>query len=296
MVSFHFTIMPDVNIWLLVGAGLIAGFLGSMLGLGGGFLMVPIITLGSSIPIQFAIGSSLVSIVVNACTATSVYINHHMTNLKLGLLLSTMLIPGAAAGAYLAAILPAEALMIAFGILLLYIAWSMVPRRKKPLSPEEIEAQNTKFEKSHAPHAWLDDSYYDPALGREVKYQVHRPITGMVTSFFGGALSSLLGIGGGIVNVPVMHGLMKIPDKATIATSSILLAFTTMTGALIYAHNGYIVPYLVAPLCIGVYIGARLGAALTRRVKGSVLFIVLSVFLALTAVSMVLKGLSFLGG
>lgn len=288
--------MPDVNIWLLAGAGLIAGFLGSMLGLGGGFLIVPIITLGSGIPIQFAIGSSLVSIVVNACTATSIYIKHHMTNLKLGLLLSTMLIPGAAAGAYLGSILPSQVLTIIFGVLLLYIAWSMVPRKQKQFSPEQIEEQNTVFEKLHAPHAWLDDSYYDPALGREVSYKVHRPLTGMVTSFFGGALSSLLGIGGGIVNVPVMHGLMKIPDKATIATSSILLAFTTMTGALIYASNGYIVPYLVAPLCIGVYLGARLGAALAHRVKGQVLLVILSIFLVLTAISMVLKGLSLLGG
>ena len=281
--------MPDVNIWLLAGTGLMAGFLGSMLGLGGGFLIVPIITLGSGIPIQFAIGSSLVSIVVNACTATSVYIKNHMTNLKLGLLLSTMLIPGAAIGAYIGAILPAQVLTILFGILLLYIAWNMLPKKQRPAADATAQSQEK------ARDSWLDDSYYDPALGREVSYQVKRPLTGMVTSFFGGIVSSMLGIGGGIINVPVMNRLMNIPDKATVGTSTILLAFTTMTGSLIYAHNGYIVPYLVAPLCIGVYIGARLGAALAHRVKGSVLLITFAIFLVLTAASMILKALHILG-
>ena len=288
--------MPDVSIWLLAGTGLFAGLFGSMFGLGGGFLIIPILTLASGIPIQFAIGSSLVSIVINSCTATSVYISNHMTNLKLGLLLCIMLIPGAMVGAVLGTRLPAAVLTFIFGVLLIYIAYTMLPKNQRQPSVEPIQTQDATSERSHASHAWLDDSYYDPALGYEVSYQVHHPLAGLITSFFGGVLSSMLGIGGGIINVPVMHKLMQVPDKATVATSSIMLAFTTMTGSMVYAFNGFIVPYLVAPLCIGVYIGARLGAELARRVKGPLIMILFSVLMVLTSISMMLKALNIIGG
>ena len=117
----------------------------------------------------------------------------------------------------------------------------------------------------------------------------------MVTGFFGGVISSLLGVGGGIINVPVMNQLMKVPLKATIATSSLLLCFTTMTGSLIYVFNGYVVPYIVAPLIISVYLGARLGATLAHRTRGTVLITVYSVFLVLTSIIMILKALNVFG-
>ncbi|MCX6008273.1 MAG: sulfite exporter TauE/SafE family protein [Chloroflexi bacterium] len=289
--------MPvDVNIWILAGTGFTAGLLGSMLGVGGGFLIVPILTLALGIPIQYAIGSSLVSIVINACTATGVYISKHMTNLKLGLLLACTLVPGAVAGAFLGAKLSSTVLTIIFGILMLYVAYSMVPKKQHKLTEDQIEAKKLVSEKSHARHAWLDDSYFDPAVNEEISYQVHRPAIGMVTGFFGGMISSMLGVGGGIINVPVMNQLMKVPVKATIATSSLLLCFTTMTGSLIYAYNGYVLPYLIAPLCISVYIGAMLGATIAHRVHGKVLTTVFAIFLILTAGLMILRALNVMGG
>jgi uncharacterized membrane protein YfcA len=289
--------MPvDVNIWILAGTGFTAGFLGSMLGIGGGFMIVPILTLALGIPIQYAIGSSLVSIVINACTATGVYIRKHMTNLKLGLLLACTLVPGAVVGAFLGAKLSSTALSIIFGVLMLYVAYSMIPKKPRKLTEEQVEAQKLVSEKSHDRHAWLDDSYFDPAVNEEISYQVHRPVTGMVTGFFGGVLSSMLGVGGGIINVPVMNQLMKVPVKATIATSSLLLCFTTMTGSLIYAYNGYVLPYLIAPLCISVFIGARLGATIAHRVHGKVLTMVFAIFLILTAGLMILRALNVIGG
>jgi len=289
--------MPvDVNIWILAGTGFAAGFLGSMLGVGGGFMIVPVLTLALGIPIQYAIGSSLVSIVVNACTATGVYIRKHMTNLKLGLLLSTTLIPGSVAGAFIAANLSSNILTIIFSILLFYVAYTMVPKKQRTLSEEELAARSTVKEKDHASHAWLDDSYYDPAVNEEISYRVHRPVFGMVTGFFGGILSSMLGIGGGIISVPVISQVMKVPIKATIATSSLLLCFTTMTGSLIYAFNGYVLPYLIAPLCISVFIGARLGAAISHRSRGRVLMISFAILLALTAILMILRAFNITGG
>jgi uncharacterized membrane protein YfcA len=288
--------MPaDVNIWVLAGTGFAAGLLGSMLGVGGGFIIVPVLTLALGLPIQYAIGSSLVSIVINACTATSVYIRGHMTNLKLGLLLSCTLVPGAVAGAFLAAGLSSPVLTIIFGALMVYVAYLMMPKKQKRLTPEQVAAATVVHEKEHAPHAWLDGWYYDPSVDQEIAYQVHRPMAGMATGFLAGIISSLLGIGGGIINVPVMNQLMKVPLKATIATSSLLLCFTTMTGSLIYVFNGYVVPYIVAPLIISVYLGARLGATLAHRSRSALLMWAFTVFLAITAVVMILKALKVLG-
>jgi len=285
--------MPaDINIWVLAGTGFGAGLLGAMLGVGGGFIIVPVLTLALGLPIQYAIGSSLVSIVINACTATSVYIRNHMTNLKLGMLLSCTLVPGAVAGAFLAARLSSPVLTIIFGLLMICIAYLMWPRKQRRLSPVEAEAARLVHEKEHASHAWLDGCYYDPAVNEEIAYQVHRPSVGMVTGFFGGVISSLLGIGGGIINVPVMNRLMKVPVKATIATSSLLLCFTTMTGSLIYAFNGFVIPYVIAPLIISVYLGARLGATFAHRARSTALMVIFTVFMLITAVIMILKALN----
>jgi len=288
--------MPvDVNIWILGGTGFVAGLLGSMLGVGGGIIIVPVLTLALGLPIQYAIGSSLISIVINACTATGVYIRAHMTNLKLGLLLSCALVPGAVAGAFLAARLSSPILTIIFGALMVYVAYLMMPKRPRRQTPEQLSASAKVQEKEHATHAWLDGCYFDPAVNQEIAYQVHRPVTGMVTGFFAGVISSLLGIGGGIINVPVMNRLMKVPLKATIATSSLLLCFTTMTGSLIYVFNGYVVPYIVAPLIISVFLGARLGASLAHRSRSTLLMWAFAIFLGITAVLMIVKALNILG-
>ena len=288
--------MPaDVNIWMLAGAGFIAGLLGSMLGVGGGFIIVPVLTLALGLPIQYAIGSSLVSIVINACTATGVYIRLHMTNLKLGLLLSCTLIPGAVAGAFLAARLSSPVPTIIFGAVMAYVAYLMMPKKQRRLTSEQVEAARAIHEKEHAPHAWLDGCYYDPSVNEEIAYQVHRPVTGLVTSFFAGIISSLLGIGGGIVNVPVLYQFMKVPLKAAIATSSVMLCFTTMTGSFVYALNGYVVPYVVAPLIISAFLGARLGSSLAHRSRSVLLMWAFTFFLAVTSVIMILKALNIVG-
>ncbi|MGD0856706.1 MAG: sulfite exporter TauE/SafE family protein [Dehalococcoidia bacterium] len=281
----------DVNIWILAVTGFGAGLLGSMMGVGGGIIIVPVLTLTMGIPIQYAIGGSLVSIVTNALTATSIFIRKNMTNLKLGILLATTLVPGAVVGALLATRLSSTVLILIFGILLLYVAYTMIPKKQRKLTEEQIELQKLVLEKSHARHAWLDDSYYDPAVNEEISYQVHRPQVGVITGFFGGIISSMLGVGGGIINVPVMSLIMKVPIKATIATSSLLLCFTTMTGSMVYALNGYVLPQIIAPLTIGVYFGSMLGSSVAHKVHGLLLSRIFTVIIVLTAITMFLKAL-----
>jgi len=276
----------------LAGTGLIAGLVGSMLGVGGGFIIVPILTLALHLPIQVAIGSSLVAIVANACTAAGTYTKAGMTNVKLGLLLETTTIPGAIIGGFAAAFIAPSILSALFGLVLIYVAYTMVTRR------HFISADNQSGDYLHLSepvkisdnmYGSLTDSYYDQNLNKVVSYKVTHIPTGLGTSFLSGILSSLLGIGGGIINVPVMHLVMGVPMKAAIATSIFMIALTAATGAFIYQYYGNIYPLIIAPLIISIVIGARIGVELTQKVRGLVLRRIFGILLFLVAILMFLK-------
>jgi uncharacterized membrane protein YfcA len=275
-----------INLWALGGTGLVAGLLGSALGVGGGVFIVPILTLALHLPIQVAIGSSLVAIVANACTAASVYTKARLTNVKLGLLLETATIPGAIIGGLAVAFIAPSILSALFGLVLLYVAYTMVVRRNF-MSEDVPSADNSVAPDSLS--SSLANSYYDQNLGKVVTYKATRVPAGLGAGFFAGVLSSLLGIGGGIIKVPVMHLVMGLPMKAAIATSTLMIAITTTVGALLYHYYGYIYPFIVAPLVIGIVIGAIFGVELAQRAGGILLRRIFGVFLFLVAVLMFLK-------
>jgi uncharacterized membrane protein YfcA len=275
-----------LNLWALGGTGLVTGLLGSALGVGGGVLIVPILTLAFHLPIHVAIGSSLVAIVANSCTAAGIYTKARLTNVKLGLLLETATVPGAIIGGLAAAVIAPSILSALFGLVLLYVAYTMVVRRHL-MSEDVLPADN-----SVAPNnlsSSLANSYYDQNLGKVVTYKVTHTPAGLGASFFAGVLSSLLGIGGGIIKVPVMNLVMGLPMKAAIATSAFMIAITTTVGALIYHYYGNIYPFIVAPLIIGVVIGARLGVELAQRARGILLRRIFGAFLFLAALLMFLR-------
>jgi uncharacterized membrane protein YfcA len=279
-----------LNLWALGGTGLVAGLFGSALGVGGGVFIVPILTLALHLPIHVAFGSSLVAIVANACTAAGIYTRARLTNIKLGLLLETTTIPGAIIGGLAVAVIAPSILSALFGLVLLYVAYTMVTRRhlmsEDVLSEDDsVASDNT----SNSLSSTLASSYYDQNLGKVVTYKVTHVPVGLGAGFFAGVLSGLLGIGGGTIKVPVMHLVMGLPMKATIATSTLMIAITATAGALIYHYNGYIYPFIVAPLVIGVVIGAILGTELTKRAGGILLRRIFGVFLFLVALLMFLK-------
>jgi uncharacterized protein len=292
MLLFLITLLDEVNLWALGGVGLVAGLLGSMLGVGGGVIIVPILTLALHLPIQVAVGSSLVAIVANACTAAGIYTKARLTNIKLGLLLETATIPGAIIGGFAAAFIAPSILSALFGLVLIYVAYTMITRQhfiSADTQPDDhlhlAEPGNISDKLSSA----LTNSYHDQNLDEVVTYKVTRIPVGLGTSFFAGILSSLLGIGGGIVNVPVMHMVMGVPMKAAIATSTFMIALTAATGAFIYQYYGNIYPFIIAPLIIGIVIGARIGVELTQRAGGLVLRRIFGVLLFLVAILMFLK-------
>ena len=279
-----------LNLWALGGTGLVAGLLGSALGVGGGVLIVPILTLAFHLPIHVAIGSSLVAIVANSCTAAGIYTKARLTNVKLGLLLETATIPGAIIGGLAVAVIAPSILSALFGLVLLYLACTMVVRRH--LMSEDVLSADNSVAPDNTPNSLsgsLANSYYDQNLGKVVTYKVNHVPAGLGASFFAGVLSSLLGIGGGVIKVPVMNLVMGLPMKAAIATSAFMIAITATVGALIYHYYGNIYPFIVAPLVIGVVIGAILGVELAQRAGGILLRRIFGVFLFLAALLMFLK-------
>jgi len=279
--------MNEVNLWWLGSTGIVAGLLGSMLGIGGGFIIVPILTLLLHLPIQIAVGSSLVAIVANACTAAGAYTKSGFTNIKLGLLLETTTIPGAIVGGFAAAYIPATVLSGLFGLLLLYVGYTMVARNY--LASDNIDVTTDSNTNDSRLSKSLSDSYKDENIGKKVSYKVNRTPVGMGAGFGAGILSSLLGVGGGIIKVPVMHLVMGVPIKAAIATSTFMIALTAATGAFIHQHNDNLKPFIIAPLVIGTIIGSTAGVQLTKKIHGDWLRRIFGIFLFIVAMLMFLK-------
>lgn len=281
--------MNEVNLWALGGVGLVAGLLGSMLGVGGGILIVPILTLALHLPIKVAIASSLVAIVANSCTAAGMYTKARVTNIRLGLLLETTTTPGAIIGGFIAAVIAPSILSALFGLVLIYAAYIMITRQHLMYDDTQPDSHIVQNNSTDNLSTSLASSYYDRNLDRVITYKVTRIPVGLGTSFFAGILSSLLGVGGGIVNVPVMHLVMGVPMKVAIATSAFIITITATAGALIYYYYGHIYPFIIAPLTIGVVIGSRIGVELTQRAGGIVLRRIFGALLIIVAAMMFFK-------
>jgi uncharacterized membrane protein YfcA len=265
---------------LLVG-GAAAGVFGSLLGLGGGVLIVPLLTLGFGLPLREAVAVSLVSVIVTSSASAGVYLEKHVANLRLGMVLELFSASGALVGGLVAFMLPANVLEGLFAALLVWVAISMV-RRKEP-------------SKDAAPTPEVaDDVPASPAFTDTLGgagYRVHSLPFGMAGSVFAGLMSALLGIGAGIVKVPTMHLLMGVPLKIATATSNMMIGITAVSSAVIYLLRGQIDPFVAGPTAVGVFAGAMIGTRIAPRVDVRVLRWLFVVVLAYTAFQMGLKAL-----
>lgn len=267
----------------LVAVAVLAGMFGSMLGLGGGIFLVPAMTLVFGFPIHFAIGTSIVAVVATSVSGSANYINSGVTNIRLGLALETLTTLGAIAGGLVAASLSKNTLGILFALILLYTAYSMVRRGRAPAqSQEHLESDAAKprerlreVESNSKTSAFtakiLSGSYYDAAQRRQVSYQADRLGAGMAAGIAGGFASGLLGIGGGVIKVPVMNIVMGVPLKAATATSTFMVGITAVASAFVYYSKGFVNPLLAAPVALGVFLGAQLGTRVARRARTGVL-------------------------
>ena len=238
---------------LIVIVAVIVGLAGSMLGIGGGLMLIPILTLFFDVPMKTAIGASLVSVIATSSAAQLVYVRSGLTHVRLGMSLEVTTALGALAGALVAVYLPARALQGIFVLLLIYAAVAMSGRRAA-----EAEC---------LPTGSLDTRYVDPATSEQVDYGVRRLPLGMVLSFSAGNLAGLLGVGGGLVQVPLMNLVLNVPLKAAFATSNFMIGVTAATGAAVYFGRGLVDPGIAVPVALGVLVGAQLGPRLAGRMQ-----------------------------
>jgi len=245
---------------LMIAGGIAAGAFGSLLGLGGGILIVPLLTLGFNLPLREAVGVSLVCVIVTSGASAGVYLERHVANLRLGMVLELFTASGAIIGGTLAFLLPERALAAIFAALLAYVAISMLRRGRveaaaaTPSDPPTLQTGGR----------WTPHSFLERLAGPD--YRPHSPIGGAIGSVAAGIVSALLGIGGGLVKVPVMHLIMGVPLRVATATSNLMIGITASTSALIYLLRGGIAPYATGPTALGVFVGATLGSRLAHRV------------------------------
>ena len=259
---------------------IIAGVFGSIVGLGGGVVVIPALTLLFGINIHFAIGASIVSIIGTSSGAASVYVKDKMTNLRVGMFLELATTSGAIFGAALAAYVDSSALELIFGSILLV---TLVPTVMKigeniPKSPE-LKGLSKKLA--------LTGSYTERD-GSVVAYNATRPKTGLFGMAIAGMLSGLLGIGSGAFKVISMDAAMKLPMKVSTTTSNFMIGVTAAASAGIYYARGDVNPLIVAPVALGILIGAALGARFLVRARNPTIRKIFAVVLAVVAVEMIL--------
>lgn len=295
------------GVLLLVG-GAAAGLFGSLLGLGGGVLIVPLLTLGFGRPLREAVAVSLVCVIVTSSAAAGAYLRSRTANLRLGMVLVLFTAVGALAGALVAFSLPDRVLAGLFALLLVYVALSMAKglrtrptpapdarREPVPIGDGELIANGGPAGDGGpaAVGAPATDEQPPPALPGVLGgaldgpgYRVRRLGPGGLASLGAGVVAALFGVGGGIVNVPTMHLVMGAPLRVAAATSNLMMGVTAVSSAIIYMLRGGLDPYLAAPTALGVFVGASVGARVAHRVDVRVIRGLFVVVLAWTAFQM----------
>jgi len=261
-----------------------AGTVGAVLGLGGGILLVPILTIFFGVDLHYAMGASIISVIATSSGAAASYLRTGLSNVRIGLFLAMATIAGALTGAVLAGIAPVRWLELILGLALAYSAFTTLKQLNVEL-PADVADDRLAL------RFRLGGVYYDRVLDQQVKYRATRVGWGFVAMYGAGVLSGLLGIGSGAFKVLAMDYFMRLPMKVSTATSNFMIGLTAAASAGIYWSRGDIHPLIVAPVAIGVLFGAYLGTALIARMRNTTVrkvFLPIVIYLAL---SMILRAL-----
>jgi len=206
---------------------IVAGFLGSLLGIGGGIIVIPALTLFMGVPIEKAIGASLITVIATSSGSAIAYVRDKITNIRIGIFLETATTLGAVSGAFIGGLIGAKALYIIFALLMFYSAKTMFTKRHSELPDVENEHPL-------ATRLKLSRSYYDKTLKRTIDYKVDKVYPAYLVMYVAGILSGLLGIGGGVFKVLGMDIFMKLPIKVSTATSNFMMGVTAAASAGVY--------------------------------------------------------------
>lgn len=263
----------------------VAGFLGSMVGLGGGVIVTPALTLLFGIDIKYAIGATIVSVIATSSGSAIAYLKDNLTNIRIGMFLEIGTTLGAITGAFLSALINPKYLYIIFGLLMLYSGVMMLLKlRNRPPKEAETHPMAEKLR--------LNGAYYDKNLGETVQYKVSGVFGGLGMMYVAGTLSGLLGIGSGALKVMGMDLLMKLPLKVSSATSNFMIGVTAAASAGVYFLRGNIDPSIAAPVALGVLLGATAGTRVMQRLNSKVLRLIFVPILAFVSIQMIVKGVA----
>jgi len=280
---WHTVELNVIEFTFLVWAGsLAAGFLGALTGLGGGVVLVPLLTIFFKVDLHYAIGASLVSVIATSSGSAAAYVKEGFSNIRLGMFLEIATTLGALLGAFLTAHIPVNWIAVIFGMMLMYSAY--VSRRTRP------RTDDTQPPDKLATRLKLNGTFPDTTGVRE--YNSYRVPAGFSIMFGAGTLSGLLGIGSGALKVVAMDQAMKIPFKVSTTTSNFMIGVTAAASAGVYLSRGYIDPALAMPVMLGVLIGSLLGTRVLVKTKTKNLRLVFSLVIVLLGIQMLWKGLT----
>ena len=270
----------------------LAGFLGSLVGLGGGIIITPALTILFGIDIKYAIGASIIAVIATSSGSAIAFLKDHVSNMRVGMLLEVFTTAGGVVGALMAGIFSSKLLYIFFSLILLNSFYGMLKKTGliTKVKKEEEKVENDKY----ADRYKLNSTYYDKATGKTVAYNVTNVPQGSLVMFGAGFASGLLGIGSGAFKVVALDSYMKLPIKVSTATSNFMMGVTATASALIYFFNGTINPAIAAPIAIGTLIGSRTGAKVMQRLDAKYIRYIFLPILLFTIVNMFLKGVGVL--
>ena len=275
MNALEFTILTCVS-------SFVAGLLGSLTGLGGGVVIVPLLTLVFGVDIRYAIGASLVSVIATSSGAAAAYVKEGYSNIRIRMFLEIATTMGALAGASVAARLPTSVIAVVFGLVLIYSAYLSGRPQAERTRDDPPDRLATLLR--------MDGSY--PTPGGPQTYHVHAIPAGFGLMFVAGMLSGLLGIGSGAVKVLAMDQAMRLPFKVSTTTSNFMIGVTAAASAGVYLNRGYIDPGLAMPVMLGVLAGSLLGARVLVSAQTRMLRIVFSLVIVLLGAEMIYNGLT----
>jgi len=273
---------PAIFLLVVFAISLGAGLLGSLLGLGGGIIVIPALTLLLHVDIRYAIGASIISVIATSSGAAATYVREHMTNLRVAMFLEVATTTGALTGAYVAGIISVRWLYIIFGIVMAYSALAMFRKRHQVSGPVPHDRLAERLN--------LHGDYFDEATKEHISYRVTHTPVGFGLMYVAGLVSGLLGIGSGALKVPAMDLAMHLPIKVSTATSNFMIGVTAAASAGIYFARGDINPFIAAPVATGVLGGAALGSHLLGRIRGSAIRVLFVLVLIWVSAEMLLKG------
>ncbi len=266
----------EFSLWTAVGS-FIAGFIGSLTGLGGGVVIVPMLTLVFHVDIRYAIGASLVAVIATSSGAAAAFVREGYTNLRIGMFLEIATTFGALGGAALAGWISPSIVGLIFGLVLVYSAFMAARPQPHDRTAGEAERLATVLQ--------LDSSFPAPEGTRD--YHVRAVPFGFGMMFLAGTISGLLGIGSGAFKVVAMDQVMRIPFKVSTTTSNFMIGVTAAASAGVYLNRGYIDPGMAAPIMLGVLAGSLVGARLLSKAATGMLRVLFAIVILVLAIEMI---------